>query len=232
MIKVIQSEDRFHADFDWLDTRWHFSFSEYYDPANVGWGPLRVFNDDIIHGGGGFPTHPHRDMEIVTYVIDGELEHKDHLGHRGIIHPGELQVMSAGKGIRHSEYNPSKTKDVRLIQLWIEPRTTDLPPRWEQKLFKPEERRGRLLQVVSDGSISNTLAIDQDAAIFVSSLSSGQKVVYDSKPGRHAYLFVIDGAVELNGTPLANGDQARVKDESTLIIKATKDAELILLDLP
>lgn len=232
MLNVIKSEDRYHADFGWLDTRWHFSFSEYYDPENLNWGPLRVFNDDVVHGGGGFPRHPHRDMEIVSYVLQGQLEHQDHLGNRGVVRPGEVQVMSAGKGIMHSEYNHSKTEDVHFLQLWITPRNKNLPPRWEQKLFSPEARRGKLLPVVSDGSVPGTLAIDQDAVIYVSSLRSGERVVHSSTPARHAYLFVIDGAVNLNGTALSKGDQARLADEPKLTIEATADAELILLDLP
>lgn len=232
MINIIPSNDRYHADFGWLDTRWHFSFSDYYDPANMGWGPLRVFNDDIIHGGGGFPRHPHRDMEIITYVTEGELEHQDHLGNRGVINPGEVQVMSAGRGIMHSEYNHSKDKDVRLMQLWIEPRTNGLKPRWEQKLFTAELREGKLLPVVSDGHVPGTLVIDQDAAIYVARLRSGERVVHGSAPGRHAYLFVISGAVELNGKPLVHGDQARIADETKLELAATQDSELILLDLP
>ena len=236
--QVVRSEDRHHADHGWLDTRWHFSFADYYDPANMNFGPLRVFNDDVVKGGGGFDMHPHRDMEIVTYVISGRLEHRDHLGNRGVVHPGEVQVMSAGKGIMHAEFNASQTEPVRLLQLWVLPRHRNNKPRWEQRQFTPEQRSGRLLPVVSsaDGTGDDTLKIDQDATIYVSSLNAGQSVEHRSPaPGRKAYLFVIDGAVTLDGeTKLSAGDQARVElgDETTLSIRADKDAELILLDLP
>jgi redox-sensitive bicupin YhaK (pirin superfamily) len=231
MVTVVPSAERHHANHGWLSTYWHFSFSDYYDPKNMNWGDLRVFNDDVIQGGGGFGLHPHRDMEIVTYVVDGQLEHQDHLGNRGVVEPGEVQVMSAGRGIMHAEYNASDTKPVHLMQLWILPRNKGNQPRWEQKRFSPAQRAGKLLPVVSAGQVPGTLAIDQDAVIYVSSLKSGEQVTHENK-GKHAYLFVIDGAISLNGQPLAKGDQARVADESKLEIRAEKDAELILLDLP
>ncbi|HSZ60000.1 MAG TPA: pirin family protein [Tepidisphaeraceae bacterium] len=231
MITIIPSAQRHHADHGWLSTYWHFSFSDYHDPKNLSWGDLRVFNDDVIQGGGGFGLHPHRDMEIVTYVVDGELEHQDHLGNRGVVEPGEVQVMSAGRGIMHAEYNASDTRPVHLMQLWILPRNKSNPPRWEQRKFAPQQRAGKLLPVVSAGDVPGTLAIDQDAVIYVSSLKPGEQVTHQNK-GTHAYLFVIDGAVALNGKPLARGDQARVADERKLEIRAQEDAELILLDLP
>jgi redox-sensitive bicupin YhaK (pirin superfamily) len=231
MITKIASKDRNYNDAGWLKTFWHFSFSDYYDPKNMNWSALRVFNDDVIEGGGGFPMHPHRDMEIVTYVVGGQLEHQDQLGNRGIVHPGEVQVMSAGKGITHAEYNASKTEPAKLMQLWIMPRNKGNKPRWEQKQFTPEQRQGKLLPVVSSGDVAGTLAIDQDTTIYVSSLKSGQAVEHANK-GTHAYMFVIDGAVTVNGTKLAKGDQLRAAGESKLTITADADAELILLDLP
>ena len=232
MINVIPSEERYFADHGWLQTRWHFSFSDYYDPENVHWGALRVFNDDVVKGGGGFDLHPHKDMEIVTVVLDGALEHKDSLGNRGVIRPGEVQVMSAGKGIRHAEYNHSKTEPLHLLQLWILPRKSGNTPRWEQETFKPEQRRGKLLPVVSGGDVPGTLAIDQNATIYVSSLSEGQEVRHETELTRKVYLFVIDGAVTVNGRALNKGDQARIDHERKLDIVATADSELILLDLP
>lgn len=232
MIKVVRSEERHHADRGWLSTRWHFSFADYYDPANMNWGALRVFNDDVVRPGRGFGAHPHRDMEIVTSVLEGELEHRDDQGNTGAIHPGEVQVMSAGTGIVHSEYNHSKERPVHFLQLWITPRTRDLKPRWEQRRFAPAERTGRLLPVVSAGDIPGTLTIDQDAAIYVSGLGAGQEVSHRSRAGRKAYLFVIAGRLTVNGTPLAPGDQARIADEPELTLRAQEDAELILLDLP
>jgi redox-sensitive bicupin YhaK (pirin superfamily) len=232
MIQIIKSEDRYHADMGWLSTRWHFSFADYYDPANVNWGALRVFNDDVVRPGQGFGSHPHRDMEIVTYVLDGELDHRDSPGNMGVIRPGEIQVMSAGTGIVHSEYNHSKDRPVHFLQLWIVPRTKGLKPRWEQRQFLSADRSGILLPVVSAGDIPGTLAIDQDATIYVSALRAGQAVVHTSRAGRKAYLFVIRGSLTMNGTPLAAGDQARIAAEAELTLKAVEDTELILLDLP
>lgn len=232
MIKRIRSDERYHADRGWLSTYWHFSFDDYYDPANVNWGPLRVFNDDVIRPGQGFGAHPHRDMEIFTYVLEGELEHRDNAGNTGVIHPGEVQVMSAGTGIVHSEYNHSQEQPVHLLQLWIMPRTKGLRPRWEQRQFTASQRSGKLLPVVSSGKVPETLPIDQDANIYVSSLGAGQEATHRSSPGRRAYLYVIRGKLAINGAELAPGDQARTADESQLDLKARDNAELILLDLP
>ena len=226
------SEHRGHANFGWLDTHWHFSFDSYYDPANTNWGALRVFNDDTVQPSQGFGTHPHRDMEIVTYVLSGQLEHQDSNGNRGVLEPGEVQVMSAGTGILHSEYNHSKQNPVHFIQLWILPRTRGSKPRWEQRRFMREERAGKLLPVVSSGELKGSLAIDQDAQIYISSLEAGRQVVHTSKLHRKAYLFVTEGSVSVNGNALAAGDQARIADERELQIQADQNAELILLDLP
>ena len=232
MIQVIRSGERHFADHGWLQTRWHFSFAEYYDPTNLHWGALRVFNDDVIQPGQGFPTHSHRDMEIITCVLEGALEHQDSMGNRGVIHPGEVQVMSAGAGINHSEYNHSKKAPVHLLQLWVLPRTKRLQPRWEQKQFTKDERSGKLLPVVSSGDLPGTLAIDQDAAIYLSALKNGEEVTHPSRAERKAYLFVIEGGVTVDGEALAAGDQARIADVTDLRVRATEDAELILLDLP
>src|SRR4051812_4756507 len=155
MITIIPSEKCYHADFGWLQTRWHFSFGDYFDPRNVNWSSLRVFNDDVIQGGGGFDLHPHKNMEIITYVLDGALAHQDSVGNRGVIHPGEVQVMSAGKGIFHAEHNASAEKPLRLLQLWIEPKHAGNTPRWEQKQFAADQRAGRLLPVVSGAGSGN-----------------------------------------------------------------------------
>ena len=232
MIRVVKSSERHHENFGWLDTYWHFSFDTYHDPENTHWGALRVFNDDVVEAGGGFGMHPHRDMEIITYVLSGALEHKDSMGNRGVVHPGEVQVMSAGSGITHSEFNHSKTDPVHLMQLWIFPRTRGQKPRWAQRQFTPEDRAGKLLRVVSGAESNGTLTIDQDAEVFVSALKAGEEVTHTSRAGRKAYLFVISGGAEVNGLKLARGDQARIADEAELKIKATENAELILLDLP
>ena len=232
MIKVIKSDERHHQVFDWLETYWHFSFDTYYDPANLDWGALRVFNDDVIQPGQGFSMHGHRDMEIITVVLEGALEHQDSMGNTGVIQPGEVQVMSAGKGVMHSEYNHSKQDAVHLLQLWILPRTRGLKPRWEQRTFQEVARDAKLLPVVSGGDVPGTLSIDQDAQVYLSRLRAGKGVTHSSRAGRKAYLFVIAGKVAVGGTSLAAGDQARISDESELVIKATTDSELILLDLP
>lgn len=232
MIKVIKSDERHKADFGWLQTRWHFSFDQYHDPSNIHWGALRVFNDDVIQPGKGFGRHPHRDMEIVTYVLEGELEHQDSAGNRGVIRPGEVQVMSAGTGIQHSEFNHSKEKPVHLLQLWILPRTEGRKPRWEQREFPLVARQGKLLPVVSGGNLAGTLAIDQDAEIYVSALAKGETLRHTSQSKRKVYIFVIGGKINLNGRALAAGDQARVGDEQELRIEAAEKSELILLDLP
>ena len=231
MKQIIRSKDRYHHEMDWLSTYWHFSFDHYYDPANLSFGPLRVFNDDVIQPGTGFPPHSHRDMEIITYVLEGELEHQDNLGNRGRVHPGEIQVMSAGTGITHAEYNPSKSNLLHLLQIWVLPRTHSLKPRWEQREFSKVERQGRLLPVVS-GAAGDTLRIDQDAVISIAALDPGQSVTHDVRPGRRAYAFVISGALDVNGDALAAGDQARITDESRLVLAASAPTDLILLDLP
>lgn len=234
MIQIIPSEQRYHADHGWLDTRWHFSFGDYYDPKNLHWSALRVFNDDVVKGGGGFDFHPHRDMEIVSYIVDGALEHRDRLGNRHVNRAGEVQVMSAGKGIVHAEANPSPTEPMRLIQLWLLPRTNGGNPRWAQKPFTKADSHNRLLAVVSpdDAPVDGSLTVAQDATIYVSTLDAGKEVTHTSNPGRHAYLFVIAGEVDVNGQSLKNGDQARIADETTLKITAAANAEVMLLDLP
>jgi quercetin 2,3-dioxygenase len=232
MIQIIPSKQRHHADHGWLDTHWHFSFGDYHDETNMNWGALRVFNDDIIQGGGGFDFHPHRDMEIVTVVLRGSLEHQDNLGNKGTIQPGEVQVMSAGKGIYHSEQNQSEKNPVHLLQLWILPRHRGNAPRWGQKHFDRRQRLDKLFPVVSGGDMADTLTIDQDAQIYLSSLSKDHQITHAIEPERKGYLFVIAGEIDLNGKKLAKGDQAKIAEESELKFSAHKDSELIFLDLP
>jgi hypothetical protein len=245
MTQIIRSDERYHLEADWLSTYWHFSFDHYYDPENVSFGPLRVFNDDVIQPSGGFPMHSHREMEIITYVLEGRLEHRDSLGNRGVIGAGEVQRMSAGTGIRHSEYNASETERVHLLQLWIQPAVKGLAPSWEQKKFTRGEREGKLLAVASGTPAdlsraqsrealakAGALKIHQDATIFVSALKAGQEVTHELAPGRRAYLFVIEGKVMLNGRPAAAGDQARITGETPLTLAATEASELLLIDLP
>lgn len=231
MITVRKSEDRGHANHGWLDTKHTFSFNTYYDPKHVHFRSLRVINDDIVVGGQGFGLHPHEDMEILTWVLDGAIEHKDSSGGGGVIRPGELQHMTAGSGIYHSEFNPSPTDSVRLLQIWIIPDKTGLEPGYEQKAFTPEELNGKLAEVASPAPTAGGLKIHQDVKLFVSRLTEGQQVNHDLGTGRHAWLQVAKGGVELNGTALKEGDGAAVSNENALAIKASKDAEILLFDL-
>ena len=234
MIKIVKSGDHYHSEIDWLSSYWHFSFDHYQDPQKMNFGPLRVFNDDVIQPGTGFGFHPHRDREIVTYVIDGELEHRDNQGNTGVIQPGEIQRMSAGSGILHSEYNHSKERPLRLLQLWIFANKRGLEPSWEQKKFRKEERSDRLLPVIvpENSADGGALHIHQDASIYVSSLNKGAAVEHALAPGRKAYVFVIDGSINLNGKKMESRDAARVENEDRIDIRADKPSELILLDLP
>lgn len=231
MFQIIRSNERYHFEGDWLSTYWHFSFDHYYDPENLQFGPLRVFNDDYIQPHSGFPMHPHREMEIVTYVIDGELTHEDNLGNKGTIRAGEVQRMSAGRGIVHSEYNHSD-EIVHLLQIWVVPGESKLEPSWEQKQFTAEQRQGVLLPIVSGDKKGDALHIHQDATFYVSSLAQGDEVEHTIAEGRRAYLFIIDGEVEVSRHILAKGDQARITHTGKMTIKAGKASELILIDLP
>jgi len=235
MIKITKSNEHYHNDdTDWLSSYWHFSFDHYQDPEKMNFGPLRVFNDDIIQPGTGFGFHPHRDMEIVTYVIDGQLEHQDNQGNKGIIQPGEIQRMTAGSGILHSEYNHSKEKPLRLLQLWLFANKRGLKPSWEQKQFNKQERQDRLLPVIvpENSSDGGALHIHQNASIYVSSLSKRAKVRHELASGRKAYVFVIDGDASVNGNAMKTRDAARVENERNIEISANAPTELILLDLP
>jgi redox-sensitive bicupin YhaK (pirin superfamily) len=237
MIQIIRAGERYHADHGWLSTWHHFSFNDYFDPDNVQFGALRVFNEDIVQPSSGFPPHPHRDMEIVTYVLDGELEHEDNQGNRGHIMPGEVQVMSAGTGIVHAERNPSPATPLHLLQIWVVPRTRGLRPRWEQQRFEPAARRNALLPVVTPvgtpAAGPSRLQIDQDATFLVSALDEGKSLTHMSPAGRRAYLFAISGALEVQEALIETGDQARIIDESTLTLTARKGVtELILISLP
>ncbi|MBO8172860.1 MAG: pirin family protein [Bacillaceae bacterium] len=231
MYQIIKSEERYHFDGGWLSTHWHFSFDHYYDPDNIQFGPLRVFNDDYIQPHSGFPMHPHREMEIVTYVIEGELTHEDNLGNKGTIRAGEVQRMTAGRGIVHSESNQSD-QIVHLLQIWVVPAESKLAPSWEQKQFTKEQRKGVLLPIVSGEQKGEALHIHQDATFYVSSLESGDRVSHTLKPGRRAYLFVIDGSIDAGGHSLSSGDQARITEETEIEIVASEASELILIDLP
>ncbi len=233
MINVIRGEERYHFANHWLSTYWHFSFDQYYDPNNVGFGPLRVFNDDRVRPGSGFPTHAHREMEIITYVLEGELEHKDSTGGVGRIGAGEVQRMTAGTGIRHSEYNPSMDAEVHLLQMWLIPAVEKLPPSYEQKQFTAAERASVLLPVASGSARDGAVKVHQDATIFVATLRPGDAVSHALDEGRRAYVFVVDGQLGMNGAvTLAGGDQARIENETKLDFAASETSEIVLLDLP
>ena len=231
MIRIIKNEQRYHFQNEWLSTYWHFSFDHYYDPANMGFGALRVFNDDWILPASGFPMHSHREMEIITYVLEGELEHKDSTGGIGRIQGGEVQRMSAGTGIRHSERNSSEDTRVHLLQMWITPAVSGLDPSYEQKQFTSEDRTGRLLAVASGQKMPGAVKIHQDATLYVSALRPGDDIGFAMGEKRKAYLFVIDGKMQLNGQEMAAGDQARIEGERELRLAASKPSEIALIEL-
>jgi redox-sensitive bicupin YhaK (pirin superfamily) len=231
MITIRRSDERGGGDFGWLNTHFTFSFDQYYDPHFMGFRSLRVMNEDWVQPGQGFPLHPHRDMEIITYVLEGALEHKDSLGTGEVIRPGDGQRMSAGRGIRHSEANPSKTDPVHLLQIWITPDRTGHEPGYEQKTFPEAEKRGKLRLIASPDGKDGSVTIHQDAKLYVSLLAPGQEVKHELDKGRYAWLQVAKGAAELNGKPLNQGDGAAVSEEQKLTIKGTKDAEILLFDL-
>lgn len=231
-MQIIKAKDRFHIESDWLSAYWLFSFDRYYDPSNMSFGPLRVFNHDTIAGGGGFPTHSHREMEIVTYVLSGRLAHKDSTGGIGFINPGEVQRMSAGTAIAHSEFNASETDPTRLLQIWVLPERAGLTPSYEQKQFTIEQRTGVLLPIASGQDVPGGVKIHQDTTFYVSRLRVGDSVAHELKAGRRAFLYIIEGEVALNGENLSAGDQARINEAGTLNLSASGESEIILIDLP
>ncbi len=231
MIAIRKSSDRGHADHGWLDSRHTFSFADYYDPKEMGWGTLRVVNEDRVQPGQGFGTHGHRDMEIVSYVLAGELQHKDSMGNGTVIRPGDVQRMSAGTGVRHSEFNPSPTTPVHFLQIWIEPAAQGQAPSYEQKTFAPEDKRGRLRLVASRDGREGSVTVHQDADLYASLLGPGESVSRPLAAGRLAYLHLIRGAVHVNGIALKSGDGARIEGEPELAIAADEDSELLLFDL-
>ena len=231
MITVRKSNERGHANHGWLDTRHTFSFDTYRDPRNMGFRSLRVINEDIVAPGAGFPTHPHRDMEIITYVLEGAVAHRDSMGTGSVIRPGEVQRMTAGTGVTHSELNASEGEPLHLLQIWIVPERRGLEPSYEQRAFPETERRNRLRLVASPDGRDGSVTIHQDAALYASLLDSGQRVEHALRKGRHAWMQVTRGTVKLNGHSLAAGDGAAVSDESALTIAAENPSEVLLFDL-
>jgi hypothetical protein len=233
MITLRPSAERGHANHGWLDTYHTFSFDSYHDPEHMGFRSLRVINEDWVAGGKGFPTHGHRDMEIVTYVLEGALQHQDSMGNGGVIRPGEVQRMSAGTGVTHSEYNPSPTERLHLLQIWIKPEARNLAPSYEQKKFASEGRRGRLQLLASRDARDGSVKIQQDAALYTAALAPKETVRHKLGDGRHAWLQVARGAVTLNGVALKAGDGAAASDERALEIAGADagSSEILLFDL-
>jgi redox-sensitive bicupin YhaK (pirin superfamily) len=231
MITVRPAAARGITRIDWLDSRHSFSFAEYVDPEHMGFRALRVINDDRIAAGGGFPTHPHRDMEILTYVLDGALEHRDSLGTGSVIRPGEVQIMSAGTGIRHSEFNHSETEGVHLLQIWMLPERRGLAPRYDQKAFDAAARRGRLKLVAAHDAREGAVRIFQDIDLFAGNFDRGESAVHALKPGRHAWIQMARGSAAVNGTVLREGDGAALSDEPQIKIDGVDNAEVLLFDL-
>lgn len=231
MINIRRTNERGHADHGWLNTYHSFSFADYYDPRFMGFRDLRVINEDFISPAQGFPTHGHRDMEIITYVISGELSHRDSMGNGETIHPHEVQRMTAGTGVLHSEYS-SPTDKTHLLQIWILPEKQNLMPSYEQKVFAPEEKQGKLRLVASRGADDGSVHINQDVKLYASILASDERVSYELTPDRHAWIQLISGALEVNGEKLNPGDGAAISDETLLEIRALDDkSEFLLFDL-
>jgi len=232
MIAIRPAEERGQAKLGWLDSRHSFSFGHYYDPKHMGFGPLRVINEDRVTPGAGFDTHGHRDMEIISYVLEGALEHKDSIGTGSVIRPGDVQRMSAGTGVRHSEFNHSADAPVHFLQIWLLPEREGLAPSYEQKNFPPTEKQGKLRLVVSPDGRDGSLTIHQDALIYAAVLDEGDKLSYSLNSGRKAWVQIVRGSLDLNGEWLRTGDGAAVDDVASLSLAAhSDDTEFLLFDL-
>jgi len=231
MLKLRRAQERGHANFGWLDTHHTFSFGRYYDPEHLGFRSLRVINDDVIAGGGGFPFHGHENMEIISYVTKGALEHKDSMGNGSVLRPGDVQIMSAGSGVQHSEFNHLKDGETHLFQIWIHPETEGLEPDYAERHFEDDALKDQLRLIVSRDGREGSLVIRQDASLYAARLSPGQTVKHTLAAGRHGWLQVLSGAATLNGTALDAGDGVAISDESALGIEAATEVELLLFDL-
>ncbi len=232
VIRIRKAADRGHFNHGWLDTFHTFSFAEYFDREFMGFRSLRVINEDRVEAGAGFPTHPHRDMEIVTVVLEGALEHKDSMGNGGVIRPGDVQRMSAGTGVTHSEFNASKKDPVHLLQIWILPEKTGIRPGYEQKKFSAADKKGKWCTVASPDGHGGSVKIYQDAKMMLSTLSAEEILSYPIAAGRHAWAQIVRGSVELNGYVLGPSDGAAVSDERELCFRTSQPAEILLFDLP
>jgi len=226
-----RSQDRGHANHGWLDSFHSFSFADYYDPAHMGFGALRVINEDRVQPGMGFGTHGHRDMEIVSYVLSGALEHKDSMGNGSVIRPGNVQRMSAGTGVRHSEYNPSKDERVHFLQIWIEPGVRGIAPGYEEKNFSDADKRGRLRLIASPDGRDGSVTIHQDALVFAGLFDGAESATHTLEPGRRAYVHVARGEVTVNGEGLGAGDALKLEGEPSVRLEAGRGAEVLVFDL-
>jgi redox-sensitive bicupin YhaK (pirin superfamily) len=231
MLTIRKAEDRGHANHGWLNTYHTFSFANYYEPKHMGFRALRVINEDRVSPGNGFGTHGHRDMEIITYVLEGALEHKDSIGTGSVIQPGEVQRMSAGTGILHSEFNHSKTESVHFLQIWLLPGKEGLPPSYEQRNFSPAKTPGKLHLVAARDGRDAAVTVHQDVDLYAAVLEPGDRVSHSLQPQRHAWVQVARGAITLNGLSLDKGDGAAISEETDVVIEATTDAEILLFDL-
>jgi quercetin 2,3-dioxygenase len=231
MIHIRKSQERGHANHGWLNTYFTFSFADYYDPKHVQFRTLRVLNDDRVAAGAGFPEHPHRDMEIITYVLEGGLAHRDSMGNGSVIRPGDVQYMSAGTGVTHSEFNASKSEPAHLLQIWTLPEKKGLKPVYGQKNFAESEKRGKLRLVASPDGRDGSVTVRQDNELYATVLGKGESVRHELKPDRHAYVQVARGSVKLNGTELQEGDGAAISEEKGIELTGVKDAEVLLFDL-
>ena len=232
MLQIRKSAERGHADHGWLSSYHTFSFAEYFDPQQMGFSTLRVINEDRVQPGEGFPTHGHRDMEIISYVLDGALQHKDSLGTGSVIRPGDVQRMSAGSGVRHSEFNASAEQPVHFLQIWLQPNQLGGAPGYQQQHFTPEELSGRLRLIAAPDGRDGAVTLRQDACIYATRLNGEQGVTYVVPAGRRAYLHVARGSVQLNGVSLVAGDGARIEHATTLHLGSGTNAEALLFDLP
>ena len=229
---IRRAEDRGHVDFGWLNSHHSFSFGHYFDPNHMGFGPLRVINDDRVAPAGGFPTHPHRDMEIISYVLEGGLEHRDSLGTGSVIRPGDVQRMTAGTGIRHSEFNASRTEPVHFLQIWIIPAQNGIEPGYEERNFPAEEKRGKLRLVVSPDGAEGSVVIHQDARLYAGLFDGDEAATLAIAPGRRAYVHVARGAISVNGQVLGAGDAAKLEAVEAITLAQGSGAEVLVFDLP
>ncbi|MEI6300258.1 MAG: pirin family protein [Betaproteobacteria bacterium] len=231
MMQIRKGDERGYADHGWLRSFHSFSFADYHDPAHMGFGALRVINEDRVNPGMGFGTHGHRDMEIISYVLEGAVEHKDSMGNGSVIRPGDVQRMSAGTGVRHSEFNPSKTEGVHFLQIWIEPGITGIAPGYEEKHFDAASKRGKLRLVASADAREGSVKIHQDASLYAALVDGAEKITHPLAKGRRAYVHVARGSVSVNGEALAAGDALKVAGESAIKLEHGDKAEVLLFDL-